>query len=191
MPPSSCNLEPFIQATRFWLEKSVIGFNFCPFAKPVFRADAIHYSVITTENTADQLEAVANELQRLEKQPEIETSLLIFSKGLKDFHQYLDWLELANQLSSDMGFEGHFQLASFHPDYCFEGAQTHDASNYTNRSPYPMLHIIREASVEKALAHYPNPERIPETNIKVATEQGEEVFKTILKQSKASFSGSD
>lgn len=183
MSYSKTKHDPIIQATRYWLQNSVIAFNFCPFAKPVFKADAIDYRVIDTQQTELQLKTVADELQRLELQPEIETSLLIFAQGLNDFHHYLDWLELANQLLIDLGYEGHFQLASFHPDYCFAEVKSDDASNYTNRSPYPILHIIREESIEKALKHYPNPELIPENNIKVAKEQGVEVFKTLLKQS--------
>ncbi|MDH5711889.1 MAG: DUF1415 domain-containing protein, partial [Gammaproteobacteria bacterium] len=101
-----------------------------------------------------------------------ETTLLVFAEGFKDFGDYLDLVELAQDLLADQGYEGIYQIASFHPDYCFADAELDDAANYTNRSPYPMLHLIREASMEKALAHYPEPEKIPERNVEYARELG-------------------
>ncbi len=175
--------ESIVRATRHWLEKTVIDFNFCPFASPVFKEDLIDYQIIETKTLEDQLRSFAEALQRLAVQPETETSLIIFNEALEDFQDYLELLELANQLLVDLGYEGQFQLASFHPDYCFADVEPDDPSHYTNRSPYPMLHILREASIEKALANYPNPELIPERNIKKAREQGVEVFKAILEQS--------
>lgn len=110
----------------------------------------------------------------------IETSLLIFPESLKDFDDYLDFLEIANALMHKQGYEGIYQLASFHPHYYFEGADENDAANYTNRSPYPMLHILREASLERALLNYPDPENIPGRNIKLTRELGLDVMQKLL-----------
>jgi len=169
-----------IDATKYWLNKTIIGFNFCPFAKKEFVNDSIHYEVVDEANTQEQLMALAHELKRLDDHPEIETSLFIVSKGLESFFDYLDFLQLATDLSLDLGYEGVYQLASVHPDYCFEDAKQTDAENYTNRSPYPMIHIIREASLERVLKHYPDPENIPVRNVELARESGVEVFKAIL-----------
>jgi len=105
---------------------------------------------------------------------------LIYAGAFADFDDYLDFLGLAEALLSDQGYEGIYQLASFHPDYSFEEAALDDAANYTNRSPYPMLHLLRESSLEQAIAHYPDPENIPERNIALTRELGLTKMKTLL-----------
>ena len=169
-----------IAQTQKWLSSVIIGYSLCPFAKVEFENDTIHYVVIKTADLARQLEAIAAECERLDVHSNIETSLLIFPSVLADFEDYLDLLDMANQGLKTQGYEGAYQLASFHPDYRFEGAALDDPSNYTNRSPYPMVHILREASVEAALENYPDPENIPQRNIKRTRELGLSVMKSLL-----------
>jgi len=154
-----------IRHTKKWLSTVVIAHGLCPFAKQEFDSGRIHYAVIETESLEAQLEQLVLECQALDNDPARETSLLIFPRALSDFQDYLDLLELATALLKAQDYEGIYQLASFHPDYRFEGAGPDDPANYTNRSPYPMLHILQEASVEQALRGYPNPEKIPQRNI--------------------------
>ena len=169
-----------VESVKYWLENTIIGFNLCPFAKKEFVNESIHYEVVDESNTQEQLFALSHELKRLDEQPDIETTLYILPVGLESFFDYLDFLELANDLNTEMGYQGIYQLASFHPDYCFAEARQNDPANYTNRSPVPMIHIIREASLERVLAHYPDPEEIPVRNIQLAKEKGVLVFEDIL-----------
>ncbi len=173
-----------IDSVKYWLEKTIIGFNFCPFAKKEFVNESIHYEIVDEINTQEQLLALSYELERLDKQANIETTLFIMPVGLDRFFDYLDFLELANNLSIELGYEGIYQLASFHPNYCFADVQQNDPTNYTNRSPVPIIHIIREASLEKILANYPDPEEIPLRNIRLTEEMGNQIFKDILKRSR-------
>ncbi len=177
--------QEFIGKTRAWLKLVVIGLNFCPFAKPVFDKEKIHYQVSTARALEDCLKDLIDEAERLDISSDIETSLLIFPDALESFDDFLDAVEIGDELMLAQGYEGVYQLASFHPDYCFEGSDEEDAANYTNRSPYPMLHLIREASIEKALAHYPkDPDLIPETNVKLARKLGLQKMQTLLAKSR-------
>jgi len=130
------------------------------------------------------LEALVEEMALLDSDTAIETSLLIFTQSVIEFDSFLDCIELANALLIEQGYEGVYQLASFHPDYCFEGEQDNDPANFTNRSPYPMLHLIREASIERALQHYPDPESIPERNIELARSKGLATMRLLLESCK-------
>jgi hypothetical protein len=154
-----------IAQTKKWLSTIVIGHGLCPFAKSEFDNDNIHYAVIEEASLDVQMAALLAECAALDNYAERETSLLIFPKTFADFEDYLDMLSLATALLKEQGYEGVYQLASFHPEYRFKGAGCNDPANYTNRSPYPMLHILREASVERALESYLNPEKIPVRNI--------------------------
>jgi hypothetical protein len=174
--------ENYVAATKLWIEKTIIEYNFCPFAKKVFKAETIHFEVVDETNVEEMLTALSLEFERLNDNLDIETTILILPVGLESFFDYLDFLELANQLNHELGYEGIYQLASFHPDYCFADAAQTDPSNYTNRSPLPLIHIIREPSLEKALASYPNPESIPELNVSLAESTGSEVFESILQE---------
>ena len=162
MPKTETRITP----VKKWLETIIISHTLCPFAKREFERERIHYSVIEADDLQSQLQRVIAECAALDKAPNIETSLLIFPNGLSDFDDYLDALSLANALLEAQGYSGIYQLASFHPDYIFEGVPADDPSHYTNRSPFPLIHILREASVERVLKTYPNPENIPERNIK-------------------------
>jgi hypothetical protein len=161
-----------ITETKKWLENVVIAHNICPFAKRVFDNDGIHFHVENSTNVETCLENLLDECARLDEDETIETTLLIYAKAFADFDEYLDFVEIAERLLEVEDYEGIYQLASFHPRYCFDGSTENDAANYTNRSPYPMLHLLRESSLEQALATYPNPEMIPENNIKLTRELG-------------------
>ena len=167
------NEEPtIIKQTRCWVKSVIVEHNFCPFARRELERDSIRYSINHDTDLEPALQAVIDECVYLNENDATETTLLVFAEGFKDFGDYLDLVELAQDLLADQGYEGIYQIASFHPDYCFADAELDDAANYTNRSPYPMLHLIREASMEKALAHYPEPEKIPERNVEYARELG-------------------
>jgi hypothetical protein len=169
-----------IAVTQSWLKTIIIDYGICPFAQREFERGSIHYCVTANTDIETALLTLVLECERLETEPTIETTLLIFPDSFAAFDDYLDLLELAETLLYQRGYEGVYQLASFHPDYCFEGAKPDDAANYTNRSPYPMLHLLREASIEHALKHYPNPENIPQLNIELTRQLGLEKMKTLL-----------
>ena len=170
-----------ISQTKKWLSGFIIEHNICPFAKCEYDNDSIHYEVVLSDKLENQLQELIYSCEQLDNNEAIETSLLILPNGLSDFDDFLDFLELSNNLMHQQGYEGVYQLASFHPQYCFEGVESDDASNFTNRSPYPMLHLIREASLEKVLAHYPNPEDIPSRNIEYTRELGSAALQQLLK----------
>jgi len=159
--------EKAIADTRRWLERAVIGLELCPFARPVHLQDRIRYCV--SEATAPEalLEQLQHELTLLnETDPALcETTLLIHPQVLGDFLDYNDFLGIAETLVSEMGLEGTLQVASFHPHYRFEGTGEDDIDNYTNRSPHPTLHLLREESVSRALEAFPDAERIYQKNI--------------------------
>ncbi|NVJ65824.1 MAG: DUF1415 domain-containing protein [Gammaproteobacteria bacterium] len=176
-------MDNAVKATQYWLEQTVIGFNFCPFAKKEFVRNTIDYQISKTSKIEAALYELLDLLAKLDKQREIETALLIYETGFAKFDDYLELLDVANQLLYKEGYEGIYQIASFHPNYVFDGVEEDDASNYTNRSPYPILHILREASLEKVLANIDDPEAIPERNIQLAQEKGVSVFEKILEKS--------
>lgn len=161
-----------IEQTQKWIKSVVIDLNFCPFAAKALLKKSIHYSVLKNPDIKTTLESVIKEFIYLEQNEEIETTFIIFQTGFSDFESYLDIVDSAQELLELEGYEGVYQLASFHPDYCFEGAEKNDPANYTNRSIYPMLHLLREDSITKALALYKNPELIPQHNIDLAREKG-------------------
>jgi len=173
--------SPLIKSVKYWLDKTIIGFNFCPFARKEFINDTIHYEVVDEANREEQLMALTHEFTRLDEQPEITTTLVLFPVGLESFFDYLDFLEITNELLTELGYEGIYQLASFHPDYCFADVQQEEPSNYTNRSPVPIIHLLREDKLERVLASYPEPEMIPDNNIKQTEKYGVQVFKDILR----------
>jgi len=173
-----------VEESKSWLEQVVIGHNFCPFAKQEFDQDKIRFVLSETGDIERALQTLISECERLDDIDEIETTLIIYSDMFSGFEDFLDFVDLANQLITMQGYEGIYQLATFHPDYCFAGESEDDAANYTNRSPYPMLHLIREQSLEKAVKHYPSPELIPENNIRLAREKGQAYFKNLLNKIK-------
>ncbi len=163
--------DQVIYQTRKWITDVVAGCNFCPFVAKELKQNTIHYQVEDGVDPGICLQAFLQECIRLDEE-KIETTLLIFSKGFPVFDDYLELVELAEKLLKQEGYEGIYQVAGFHPLYAFAGSPVDDAANYTNRSIYPMLHLLREDSVEQALLKYPNPEQIPERNILFARSKG-------------------
>ena len=172
--------EEVIEQTRMWVRTVVVGSNFCPFAANELARDSIHYSVSRGTRLEDCLEVFIDGCLRLEKDSQIETGLLVYPDAFAEFETYLGFVELAEDLLIDQGYEGIYQLASFHPDYCFADAGDEDPANYTNRSPYPKLHLLRESSVELALENYSQAERIPQRNIETARRMGLEKMQQML-----------
>jgi len=168
--------------TRRWIERFVVDLNLCPFAAPVLRAQQLDIVVCALTAVPEMAMAVLDELDRLQRtqESELATSVLVFSRALGDFEAYLDFLALAEELLEESGLDGIVQIASFHPHYQFDGAPLHDVANFTNRSPYPMLHFIREAAVSRALEHYPSPDQIPSRNIARLHSMGREVVDELL-----------
>jgi hypothetical protein len=172
--PAASAEDEIVAATRAWLERAVIGLNLCPFAKAVHVSGRVRY-VVSEARTEDALVGeLSRELRRLhEADPgEIETTLLIHPQVLNDFLDYNDFLDLADATVQAMGFEGELQVASFHPAYQFEGTEPDDITNYTNRSPYPTLHLLREESIERAVAAFPDAAAIYEANIETLRRLG-------------------
>lgn len=168
-----------ISQTKKWITDVVVGCNFCPFAGREVRQNGIHYQVEAATELSTCLESFLQECIRLDQETSIETTLLIFPGAFQSFDDYLRLVELAEKLIITKGYEGIYQVASFHPFYQFAGARADDAANYTNRSIYPMLHLLREESIEQALQRYPEAQQIPERNIRFAREKGEAYMKML------------
>jgi len=172
--------DTVISQTRHWVESFIVEYNICPFAKRELGRGSIHYSVSNNSDMTTCLEELATEFSCLDNDVDIETTLLILTAAVESFDSYLDFVDIANQLLLSLDYEGVYQLATFHPDYCFEGEPATDPANYTNRSPYPMLHIIRESSLERALQFVDDPEAIPERNIAFTRDMGVEKLRAVL-----------
>lgn len=174
------SIHDAIAQTQCWLDSLIINHNLCPFAKRERDRGSIRFYLDENGDMNQVLETLIRECERLEQEEKIETTLFILTNICQNFNDYLDFLDIANQLMATLGYKGIFQLASFHPDYCFADNNEDDPANYTNRSPFPMLHIIREQSLEKALKNYPAPELIPRRNIEFCRDQGLEKMQQIL-----------
>ncbi len=161
------NNEQVVARTRDWLEKAVIGLNLCPFARGVHGKGQIRYVVSDATDEAALLADLLHELEWLydADAERVETTLLIHPHALADFLDYNQFLELADEAVSELSLDGEIQVASFHPDYQFAGTGPHDIENFSNRAPYPTLHLLREASVARAVAAFPDAARIYERNI--------------------------
>lgn len=180
--PATPSPEQVIADTRRWLERAVIGLNLCPFAKAVHVKDQIRW-VVSTATTPEALQAeLALELHRLAESDaaQIETTLLIHPQVLGDFLDYNDFLEVADATVEDLGYEGELQVASFHPDYQFDGTEPDDVDNASNRSPWPTLHLLREASIEAAVEAFPDAADIYERNIETLRQLGTEGWRKLL-----------
>ena len=164
--------QKIVSETECWIQTVVIGCNFCPFAQRALESGAIHYRVINESQIETCLQMVIDECIYLDSHQQAETSLLIFSQAYGEFDEYLQMLSIAEMLLVQSGYEGVYQLASFHPDYCFDGSSESDPANYTNRSPWPMLHIISEAGLENALQNFTNADEIPKRNVDYARRKG-------------------
>ena len=168
MSESACPIDPIAVAdTVRWLERAVIGLNLCPFAKAPHVKGQIHYALSQTKNLAGLREELAAELQALQALPaeQRETTLLIVPQLLQDFLDFNDFLDEADALLQALDLEGELQVASFHPQFQFAGTAPDDITNFTNRSPYPTLHLLREASIDRAVEAFPEAETIYEANM--------------------------
>ena len=173
--------DTIISQTQEWLTKAVIGLNLCPFAKSVHVKEQIRYVVSEAETPEALLEDLINELAVLrDTDPEqLDTTLLIHPKVLGDFEEYNDFLDVVDAAVEDMELDGELQVASFHPQYQFEGTQPDDIENYTNRTPYPTLHLLRESSIERAVDSFPDAADIYETNMETLRKLGLEGWKRL------------
>jgi len=177
-------VDEITAATRLWLERAVIGLNLCPFAKSVVVKKQVRYAV-TAASTADELLAeLASELTRLtETDPaELDTTLLIHPQAMTDFLDYHFFLAEVDALNRNLGFDGIFQIASLHPQYEFAGSEPDDIANFTNRSPYPTLHLLRESSIDRAVAAFPDAASIFERNIETMEGLGHEGWKKLWQE---------
>jgi uncharacterized protein len=166
--------DEIIAATRRWMERSVIGLDLCPFAESVYRGDRVRFRVSEQRSASSLLDDLRSELWELHAADSqlCETTLLIHPWVLADFIEYNDFIEVCEATIVELGLEGELQVASFHPQYQFAGTQSEDIENYTNRSPYPMLHLLREASIERAIASVPDTDEIYLRNIRTLRDLG-------------------
>ena len=166
--------EEVLAQTRHWLEKAVIGLNLCPFAKAVYVKNQVRLVVSQARHADDLLEELDRELDLLVATPaaEIDTTLLIHPTLFAEFLDFNDFLEIAEGVVDEHGLEGVVQLASFHPGFQFDGTEPDDISNYTNRAPFSILHLLREDSVERAVQAFPEAETVFEDNIRTLEKLG-------------------
>jgi hypothetical protein len=176
--------QAVIDGTRRWVSSVVIGLNLCPFARRVFEADKIRYAVTEATGESALIEDLADELRRLASCPatSVETTLLIHPHVLQDFLDYNDFLGVGDRLVEDLGLRGIIQIASFHPEYQFAGTHPGAVENYTNRSPYPMLHLLREASIAAVAGDPDELLAIPRRNVETLRRLGREKIVEILRQ---------
>ncbi len=172
--------DTIIVRTKKWIVDVVVGCNFCPFAAREIKRGSIHYEVLFDANKQTVLQTVAKIFNLLDTIKKIETALVILPEGFDTFINYLDIVDKAEQLLENENYEGIYQIASFHPQYLFANSTNLDPSNYTNRSPYPMLHFLREDSVSKAVDMHPNIHDVPEQNMKYAKEMGYEYMQKLF-----------
>lgn len=163
-----------------WVRSFIVKLNICPFANYVLTENSLGINVSFADSLEAALETVISALYHLDDYRNEETTLLVFPNLFADFSEYLNCVEIAENLLSMESYEGIYQLASFHPDYCFAGVNIDDVSNYTNRSPYPMIHILRETSLDKAIEFYGNTETIPEKNIQLMHQLGLDKIKQLI-----------
>ncbi|MCA9253165.1 MAG: DUF1415 domain-containing protein [Phycisphaerae bacterium] len=171
-----------MKVTEKWVKTVVVDHEFCPFAGRVLEAGSIAMRVLEQCTDEACCDAMLDELRGMDGDEAIETTLLILINSHRDFEEYLDLIGYAESFLESNGYDDVYQLASFHPDYCFVDSSPDDAANYTNRSPFPMIHILRADSVEKAIEQHPDTMAIPERNIRVARELGVDTFKALLDQ---------
>lgn len=165
---------------RTWIESFVIAHNLCPFAKRVMITNDVRFVVTEAVTEENLLLALQAELEFLMNDKSVETGFLIHPNVLQDFYAYNDFLDYANKLLVEMHLEGVFQIASFHPDYQFGGTDPSDVENYTNRSPFPMLHFLREENVEKAIDSYENIDQITARNTELMKKLGADKLQVIM-----------
>jgi len=176
MSNAPVDYEAVTAATEQWLEKAVIGLNLCPFAKAVHVKKQVRYVVSEATSPEELLEDLIKELEFLaaEDAEVVDTTLLIHPLVLQDFEDYNEFLDVADAALEELKLDGELQVASFHPEYQFADTDKNDISNYTNRSPYPTLHLLREASIDRAVEAFPEAADIFEKNIETMEKLGHE-----------------
>lgn len=176
--------EEIIDETRHWLTQAVIGLNLCPFAKAVYVKEQIRYAISEARTFEDVLADLESELKHLaDSDPEeTDTTLLIVPHTLGDFAEYNDALHFADTLLKQLKLEGELQIASFHPDYQFDDASPDDIENFTNRAPYPIFHLLREASIERAVDAFPDAADIYERNMSTLRRLGQAGWQEQMKR---------
>lgn len=182
--PEPIDQEAVLAATRHWLLRAVIGLNLCPFAKGVHTKDQIRYVVSETGDAEGMLTVLETELRTLvDTDPDsIDTTLLIFPRGFADFLEFNDMLFFAERLLAQLRLEGELQIASFHPNFQFADTEPGDVENYTNRAPYPILHLLRESSVERATQAFPDAADIYERNQETMRRLGHEGWREWMRE---------
>jgi hypothetical protein len=168
--------DAIIAATQRWVERAVIGLNLCPFAKAVVVKEQVRYVVSPARTPEELLETLMNELQDLADvdADKVDTTLIISPFVLNDFLDFNEFLDVADAAVEDMHLDGELQVASFHPDYQFADTDPNDISNFTNRAPYPILQLLREDSIDRAVEAIPDAEDIFEKNIETLEKLGHE-----------------
>ena len=168
--------EQAVELTQQWVEAIVVGLNLCPFAAPEVRNQSIRYVASHAASLEEATQDFLAELQIIQKsdESELSTSLVNFTDTAVEFETFLDLLDMCQRALESAGLEGVFQLASFHPQYCFSGVDPDDITNWTNRAPFPTIHIIREGQMSRVLVHYKTPEEIPERNMALMEKLGRE-----------------
>jgi hypothetical protein len=171
-----------IADTRRWIERAVVGLNLCPFAKAVVAKGQVRYVLSDAATPEALLETLGEELLRLRDAPaeEVDTTLIVHPRVLQDFLDYNDFLDEADALVESLDLEGVLQVASFHPQYRFAGSEPDDVANCTNRSPWPTLHLLREDSVSRAVAAFPDPDAVVERNIETLEKLGRDGWERLL-----------
>ncbi len=182
IPSTSLSDETVIALTRSWLQEAVIGLNLCPFANAVHKKNQIAYRVSQAQDTDRLLQDLLATFELLIQSPadQIDTALLIHPWVLQDFFDYNEFLAVAENALEEAGLSGHLQIASFHPDYRFAGVDPDDITHCTNRSPYPMLHLLREDSLDKAIAAMPDTDEIIERNLATLRALGAEGWEALM-----------
>ncbi|MEM7277665.1 MAG: DUF1415 domain-containing protein [Pseudomonadota bacterium] len=174
------NDEDCIEASRRWVQTVVVGLDLCPFAKYELEHNRLRFVVSRASCENELLVSMNDELQRLERDKEIETTLIIHPDVLSDFLDYNQFLDRADQLLEATELAGEYQVASFHPDYQYADTQPDEPGNYRNRSPFPMLHLLREDSVERVIDSRSDIHEIPERNIARMNELGTDALRRLL-----------
>ncbi len=171
-----------IAATRRWLERAVIGLNLCPFAKAVYVKQQVRFVLSDASTPEALLEQLAEELVLLRDTPaeQVDTTLLVHPDVLTDFLDYNDFLDNVDAAVEALDLQGVLQVASFHPDYQFAGTAADDIGNYSNRSPYPTLHLLREDSIDRAVEVFPDPDVIVERNLQTLDKLGVEGWNRLM-----------
>ncbi|WP_132998853.1 DUF1415 domain-containing protein [Luteimonas arsenica] len=173
-----------IEDTRRWLERAVIGLNLCPFAKAVVAKGQVRMVLSEARDEAALLEQLGEELLHLRDTPAevTDTTLIVHPQVLGDFLDYNDFLDAADGLVEELGLEGVLQVASFHPQYQFAGSDPDDIANFTNRSPWPTLHLLREDSVSRAVEAFPDPDAIVERNVETLEKLGHTGWQALFRR---------